>query len=292
MNLHHLRIFHAVVSAGGITAGAARLSLSQPAASREMREFEERLGLALLDRTPRGVVPTEAGRLLHGYAERIFALERAAERDLRDLAGLAGGRLVIGASNTIGNHLLPPVLAHFHAVWPAVELVLHVTNSAAVAADLLAEAASLGFVEGPVDESVFALRPVGRDSIVAVAPPGHALSGRGPVSAATLADGVCFAREIGSGTRAVVDNAFAALGLVFRPALTMGSGEALKTLVASGGVGWLPRLAVARDLASGDLVEIVVADLSIERPLSAIWPRGRQPGPAAAALLDLLARRP
>lgn len=285
MNLHHLRVFHAIVAAGGITAGAERLSLSQPAASRELRDLEERLGVVLLDRTPRGAVPTEAGRLLYDYAARIFALERAAEQALRDLRGLAGGHLAVAASNTIGNHLLPAALAALHAEAPAVEITAHVTNSAEVAALIAAERASLGFVEGPVKGDTFAGRAIGHDRIIAVATAGHPLAGGGPVAAARLADGVAFAREPGSGTRATVDDAHAAIGLVFRPALTLGSGEALKNLVLAGGVAWMPRLAVLPDLRDGRLVEVPVADLSIGRPLTAIWPRGRSLGPAAAALL-------
>lgn len=285
MNLRHLRVFHAIVSAGGITAGAERLALSQPAASRELRDLEDRLGVVLLDRTPRGAVPTEAGRLLHGYAERIFALERAAEQALRDLRGLAGGRLVVAASNTVGNHLLPTAVAALHAEAPAVDIIAQVTNSAEVAALVAAEAATLGFVEGPMKGDAFAARAIGHDRIIAVATPGHPLAGGDPVPAARLADGVAFAREPGSGTRATVDEAHAALGMTFRPALTMGSGEALKNLVLGGGVAWMPRLAVLPELRDGRLVEVPVADLSIGRPLTAIWLRGRTLGPAADALL-------
>ena len=253
MNLHHLRVFHAVADAGGITAGALRLNMSQPAASREIRDFEARLAVTLLDRTSRGIALTEAGRLLFAYAQRIFALETAALSELRELTGLAGGRLTIGASNTIGNHLLPPLLGRFNARFPAVEVTMLMSNSEEVAARLHDERLTLGFVEGPFDDGLFEGLPIGRDP--------------------------------GSGTRANVDRAYAERGLAFVPALTVGSAEALKNLLLAGGIAWLPRLSVLPELRSGRLVEIPVADLRIERPLTMIWRRNRSHSPAAAAFI-------
>lgn len=291
MNLRHLRVFHAAAQAGGVTAGAERLNISQPAASREIRTLEERLGIALLHRGGRSLALTEAGRVLRGYADRIFALEQAAEAELRELAGLGGGHLVIGASNTLGNHVLPPLLADFHASHPGIDATLLIGNSEEVAAWLLDERLSLGFVEGPLADERFAGAEVGHDRIVAVASTGHPLALRQHVSAADLADGVAFAREPGSGTRANVDMAYARLGLTFRPALTMGSAEALRNLLLAGGVAWMPRLAVLGELRSGRLVELQVDDLVIERPLSLIYRRDRSPSPAAAAFLELVRRR-
>src|SRR5215472_10987283 len=107
MNLRHLAVFRAVAEAGTVNAAAALAHTSQPAISRELRTLEERLGVVLFDRLPRGMRLTEAGQVLLGYAEKIFALEKAAERAMRALADLEGGRLDIGASNTLGMYLLP-----------------------------------------------------------------------------------------------------------------------------------------------------------------------------------------
>lgn len=291
MNLHHLRVFHAAAQAGGVTAGAERLNISQPAASREIRALEDRLGIALLDRGGRSMALTEAGRVLNTYAERIFALEAAALAELQELAGLSRGHLTVGASNTIGNHLLPPVLAEYHARHPRIEATLLIGNSEEVAAGVLEDRLALGFVEGPVEDERFAAMAVGRDRIVAAAGPGHALTLGGGIVAADLADGIAFAREPGSGTRATVDRAYERLGLRFRPALTLGSAEALLRLLRAGGIAWVPRLSVAEDLRAGRLVELPVADLSIERPLTMIRRRDRTPGPAVAAFLAMLPGR-
>lgn len=291
MNLHHLRVFHAVAEAGGVTAGAARLNLSQPAASRELKELETRLGLPLLDRSSRGLTLTEAGRDLLDYARRIFALEQAAEARLRELAGLEGGQLVLGASNTIGNHLLPPLLARFAALYPAVEVTLLVSNSEDVRARLDEDRLSLGFVEGPAVGDDVNHHTIGHDSIVAVATIGHPLALGGVLAAADLADRVAVAREPGSGTRASVDAAYAGLGLSYRPAVTVGTAEALKNLLLAGGVAWVPRLSVLPELHAGRLVELKVDDLSIERPLTMIWRKGRTLSPAAQAFFAMVTQQ-
>jgi DNA-binding transcriptional LysR family regulator len=88
MNLHHLRLFAAVVEQGGFTNAARTLRLSQPAISKSLNELERQLHVSLLERGARGVRLTEAGRALYGRARELFGVERVAERELRELRGL------------------------------------------------------------------------------------------------------------------------------------------------------------------------------------------------------------
>ncbi|MEN8665054.1 MAG: LysR family transcriptional regulator, partial [Polycyclovorans sp.] len=111
MNLNHLAIFHAVAASGSVSRGAQQLHISQSAVSKQLSEFERALGVPLFDRLPRGVRLTEAGRLLVGYANRLFAIEAEARHALGDLKQHARGSITIGASRTIGSYLLPQRLA-------------------------------------------------------------------------------------------------------------------------------------------------------------------------------------
>src|SRR5262245_22866225 len=120
LNLHHLRLFATVVDKGGFTRAAADLNLSQPAISKALGELERQLGFALLDRGGRTLRLTEAGRVLHARAREIFSIERVAEQELQALHGLGRGTLRVAASTTIATYLLPPVLARFSAMHPAV----------------------------------------------------------------------------------------------------------------------------------------------------------------------------
>src|SRR5260370_13263919 len=114
MNLRHLSVFHGIAKAGSVNAAARLLHTSQPAVSRELRTLEERLGVLLFDRLPRGMRLTEAGKVLLDYAARIFGRYDAAERAIPELSDLEGGPRALWTSNTIATYLLPAFVTCFH----------------------------------------------------------------------------------------------------------------------------------------------------------------------------------
>jgi len=207
MNLHHLKVFLAVADAGSISAGAERLHISQPAVTREIRDLEASLDLRLFDRQPRGVRLTEGGLRLHDYARRIFALERAAERDLRDFAQLEQGELHLGASATLGAYLLPPLLTRFRALHPQIFVSLEVSNTDVVTRQLDEGRISLGFVEGSFAQADYAHRLLARDALLPVASPLHPLARAERLQASDLQAYPLYMRESGSGARASIEQA-------------------------------------------------------------------------------------
>jgi len=122
MELHQLRYFVAVVEAGGFSRAAARLHVAQPSLSQQIAKLEQELGQPLLDRLPRGVVPTDAGRRFYERARRVLAEVADATRCVADCRETLEGRLVIGAIPTIAPGLLPGLLARFTAEHPRVEI--------------------------------------------------------------------------------------------------------------------------------------------------------------------------
>jgi DNA-binding transcriptional LysR family regulator len=147
MNIHQLAVFHAVAEQGSLTRAAALLFISQPAVSKQLRELERSLGMALFHRLSTGVRLTEAGELLLGYSRQIFALEHEAESALRELHNLERGRLRIGASTTIGTYILPPACARFGRQYPKVELALDIDNSRAIVERLRAGRVDLAWLK-------------------------------------------------------------------------------------------------------------------------------------------------
>ena len=129
MNLNHLAVFDAVAQAGSMTLGAERLDISQPAVSKQVRELERALGVALFDRVGRRVRLSQAGEVLADHARRLFALAREAEEAMTDVRAAGRGKLAIGASTTIGTYLLPGVLAEFWRRHPRVELLVQIENT-------------------------------------------------------------------------------------------------------------------------------------------------------------------
>lgn len=289
LNLQALRVFVAVAESGGFSRAAARLRLSQPAVSKAVATLEREVGVPLLERGARGVALTESGAGLLERARELFAVERAAEEELRARRGLAGGVLRVGASTTVATYFLPPLLAAFHAAHPAVSLRVASANTRDIARRLLQRRLDVALVEGPVNEPRIAVIPWREDELVAIAAPTHPLARRRSVHATDLMDEPVIMRERGSGTRVVVESALAARGLAPRVALVLGSTEAIKQSVAGGlGISFVSREAVADQVALGRVVVVRVPDLVIRRPLTELRLRDRAVSPGARAFRSLL----
>lgn len=292
MNLNHLAIFEAVAEAGSLSAASAKLHISQPAVSKQLREFEEALGLRLFDRLPRGVRLTAAGETLLDYSRRLFALERGAEQALAELRDLRAGRLALGASTTIGGYFLPGILAEYRRLHPGVEIALEIANTEEIQQRLLENALDLGFTEGFVESDELDAEVFAMDDLVIIAAPDHHLVGRTDLCAQEICGEPCVLREPGSGTRAVIERMLAERGLQHDGIMSLGSTEAIKRAVAAGaGISLVSRTTVAPEVAAGALVELPVTDLKLQRPLHKVSLRHKQPGRAIQAFLELLVAR-
>ena len=296
MNINHLAIFHAVAEEGGMSRAAERLCISQPAVSKQVQELEAALGVTLLDRLPRGVRLTDAGETLAGYARRLFAVEAEAARAMREVKGLAQGRLTIGASLTIGDYLLPAVLGEYHRKFPGIALSLEIANTRVIQKKLLESALDVGLTEGFAggfaEDAALTAEVFGEDELVAVVSPDHTLLKQSAVTAAQFCAEPVLLREPGSGTREVAERALARLGIAVTPALSLGSTEAIKRSVAAGlGVTILSRLALDLELKMGLLRLLPLSDLTITRPLHVVRERGRSESAAVQAFLALVTLR-
>ena len=223
LNLNQLAVVHAVAAEASVSRAAERLMVSQPAVSKQLRELERQLGTPLFDRLPRGVRPTEAGRLLADYARRIFALADEAQERLAELRGLARGHLRVGSSTTIAVYLLPPVFVAFRQAYPGVRLTVDIANASEVEDRLAAGEIDVALSEGEPDAGRFDVGPFMTDELIAIAPPGHPLAGRRQVKAEALCREPFVVREAGSGTRAVVEHALGDRGLAVTPVMEVGS---------------------------------------------------------------------
>lgn len=289
MNLHHLSVFFAIAETGSLTAAARRLHISQPALSRELRAFEERLAVALFERHPRGMRLTQAGEVLHRYAQRLFELEHAAEAAMRELAGARTGRLALGASNTIGTYVLPRVLASFRRERPGVQVALFVGNTEQVSQGVGDMRFMLGFIEGPLHLEGLKATAFQHDEIVPVASADHPLLRKRRLEMADLSGQPLLVREPGSGTRELIAEALRQHHITEGAAMEFGSTEALKrAAVHGGGIAWLPRIAMLNELREGSLRELPLRQLRIVRPLMILTREGAPLEPLAELFLTLL----
>jgi DNA-binding transcriptional LysR family regulator len=289
MNLNHLAIFNAVAQTGSMTLGAERLDISQPAVSKQVQDLEHSLGVHLFDRIGRRVRLSQAGEVLAGYAQRLFALAHEAEQAMTDVRALERGRLTVGASTTIGTYMMPGLVAAFLRRHPNIELFVEIENTEQVHRRLAALQLDVGLTEGIVDDEELDAEVFWHDELIVIAPPGHRLASSPRVPLRALRTESFILREPGSGTRAVEERALARLKLPVRVIMSLGSTEAIKRVVAEGvGLAIMSPLAVHAELAAGTLAILPVAGLRIERPLYLVRRRGRRDGPALQAFCNVL----
>lgn len=289
MNLHHLSVFYTIAETGSLTACARKLHISQPALSRELKAFEERLGVTLFERHAKGMRVTQAGEVLRRYAARLFEIEHEAEAAMREIAGASSGRLSIGASNTIGTYVLPRVLAAFRRQRPDVQVALFVGNTEQVCEGVSDTRFMLGFIEGPVHREGLSVTAFQQDEIVPVVSADHPLLRRRRLTLADLAAQPLLMRERGSGTRELIAETLARHDVRMELELEFGNTEALKqAAIHGGGIAWLPRISMLNELRDGTLKVLALGQLRIVRPLMLLQRQGTPLEPLAEALLKLL----
>lgn len=289
INLHHLRVFTAVADAGSFTRAAAVLRLSQPAVSKSVQELERQVGIPLIERAGRASRLTAAGVTLSMRARELFAVEALAEEEVRAVRGLERGTLRVGASTTIATYMLPPILSRFRDAHPGIVLRVVSANTRAIARQTIGRRLDVALVEGPVADTRLQVSAWREDELVLIVAPGHPLASRRAVRAADLTAERLIVRERGSGTREVAERALAAHGVHVPIGLQLASTEAVKQAVAAGlGLAIVSRTAAADQIALKKIVVVALRGVRLQRTLTELRLRGREPSAPARAFDALL----
>lgn len=278
-SLKQLEVFAAIARGGSARAAAAQLARSQSSASAALAELEGALGVHLFDRVAQRLVPNENARALLPGA--LSLLDQALElQTLFDREHPAPLRVT--ASLTIGEYVLPQLVASWQQTHPRNPIQLAIENTSRVIDAVLGQRADVGFIEGPQTHPGLVLRPWLTDELVVIAAPGHPLARSGRrASLKQLGDAAWILREIGSGTRQASDNWLGANLGSFQVAFELGSTEAIKRLTAAGaGLACLSSNAVRRDVQTGQLVILRTPMPAARRRLSIVMRREKRLGRA------------
>lgn len=289
-DLDSLQLLLAVVEGGSLGRAAALHGISQPAVSARVQSMERLVGFPLLTRGARGSRLTPAGALLVDWARTVLQAAEVLDAGIGSLRADRAGRLRVAASLTVAEHLLPGWLVRLAASHPATAVSLDASNSAQVAAAVLAGHADLGFVEGPDLPDGLQEQVVATDRLVVVVPRSHPWARRRkPIDAGELAATRLVHREPTSGTRTSLELALATFAPLAAPLLELSTSSGVRSAVAAGaGPAVLSDLAVRDDVAAGRLVQVPVRGIDLSRQLRAVWPVGQRVAGAAADLLRLI----
>lgn len=266
-----LQVFHTVARLLSFTKAADTLHMTQPAVTFQVRQLEEHFNTRLFDRTHNRISLTEAGRLVYEYADRIFEQYAEMENAVREITGEISGNLIIGASTTIAEYMLPALLGDFKAKVPEITVHLKVANTDGIVSMVENNVIDLGVVEAPVSNKNLAVEVCRVDQLVVVVPTSHPLTKQKSVSLEQLMEYPFICREEGSGTREVIGDYLQARGVSgndLKISMELGSPEAIKGAVEAGmGITILSRATLLKELRIGSLVTLPL-DPPLERPFS------------------------
>jgi DNA-binding transcriptional LysR family regulator len=289
MDTRQLAAFCAVVERKSFSQAAARLGVTQPAVSLQIRSLEQRLGRQLLDRSGRRVEPTEAGRRLYASAQRLLAAEDDLLEELADEdEGIVTGTLELGASTGPGGTVVPLLLCEFQQSNPEVRVRLSVSDTQTVVQQVADRVLELGIVGAGRKHRGVVFEPFFRDEVVLACPAGHAFAGK-TISLEQLKSEPLIVMQEGAGVRQVIEDEFRQAGTRLRDLdvrLELGLQESVRSAVLGGhGITFISRLAIEADLASGQIATARVRGLDPVREIFLARASGRSETRAARAFL-------
>jgi DNA-binding transcriptional LysR family regulator len=275
-----LKVFRAVARHLNFTRAAEELLLTQPAVTQQIKALEDEFGLPLFDRGGGRIALTPAGETLLPYAERLKALGEEAFEAVSGCAGSESGTLLLGASQTIAQYLLPKFIVAFAREQPRVTIHAISGNTDAMLEALVEHRIQLALIEGPGNRRDLHIEPFMDDQMVLVVPASHEWAGQ-DIAPEELARALLLMRELGSGSRRIVEAALAKVGLRkkdIRTAMEIDSTEGLLSAVEAGlGVTFVSRWAARNHLALGTVALAHVTGLRLSRRFSVAYPSGPSP---------------
>lgn len=292
MNLRQLDLFVAVAETKSFSRGAEIICLTQSTVSQHIAALEDEVSTRLFDRTQQGALLTAGGKVFLRHARRILSERDQLYQGMANFNGLTGGELLIGASNIPANHLIPAILPQLAALHPGVSITMQSGDSQKVLDRLLNAEVELAVVGGHSENRKLEFEELASDLLILIVGRTHLWYGQGMISLDDLLTQPLVVREQSSGSEQALLRELQRIN--FNPAklqiaARLGSNEAVRQVVSSGyGCAFVSERSVQRELESGELWQVSVGGMRVERRFWLASLRGRTVSPAAQAVIDLL----
>ncbi|TRM11958.1 LysR family transcriptional regulator [Lentibacillus cibarius] len=279
MNIDHLKVFHVLAKNNSFSNTSKVLHISQSSVSKQIRQLEEELYTKLFDRTTKKVQLTSEGEILLESAERIFKEINRVKNKLASLSETVHGDLVIGASLTLGEHILPYVLGEYQKQYPNVHIDMKVDNSEHIIERLRSKQVDLAFIQSSSYYPEFTQQLFLEDELVIIAPQKFIYPEFDSINEYITPDMLLtlpmIIREQGSGTRQVIEeqlqnNQFDPNQLNVQ--LELENTESIKAAVESGlGISIISKVSVQKELRLNTLRRLTVQGLHLKRNFYSIY---------------------
>jgi DNA-binding transcriptional LysR family regulator len=289
MNMNQLKIFYISGKSQSFSAAAEELYLTQPAVTMQIRQLEHYFQVPLFHRHGKRIELTEAGRLLFGYARKIFDLTAAAEQAVWELKALEKGTLKIGTTKTYAKHLMPALISSFREQHPGVHVILDEGSSAEIAHSLLVHKNELALIAKESYPPLLKVISFAQEELVLILGRYHPLTKIRKLALQDLAREPLIIRERGSGTRDIILDHFRAAKIKPSILTEAGNVDFIKELVETGkGISFVVRSAVAEELKRGALRTRALVEGPFYLNVDIVYLKNRSLSPTAQAFLDLL----
>lgn len=292
MNLRQLELFVAVAETGSFSRGADKIALTQSTVSQHIAALEDEVDTRLFDRTQKGALLTAGGQQFLQHARRVLAERDLLYQGMASFNGLQEGDLRIGASNIPANYLIPAILPRMGEQYPGISLTMQTGDSSEILNNLVDAEVELAVVGNRSENRSIDFTPLTKDILVLIVGASHPWRNRGMISLDELAAEPLVVRESGSGTGQALQNELLRLNFSvdkLKISARLGSNEAVRQAVAAGyGCAFVSERSVERDLAGGELFQVSVDGLRVERQFWLAALRSRTLSPAASAFFWLL----
>jgi len=273
-----LQVFYTVAKHLSFTKAAEQLFMTQPAVTFQVKQLEEHFNTRLFERSHGKIALTPVGKLVMDYAERILGLSEEMETRVGDLTGAMAGPLLLGASTTIAEFVLPRILGEFKVKYPQVHTHLTVGNSEMVENRVADHSLDLGLIESPSHVPGLHTEVCCEDELVVLCAPGHRFAKQASVRPQELVGEPFVSRELGSGTREFSDQYLRRCKVNpedLNVVMELGSPETIKGVIETGlGVSIMSRARVAKERKLGTLA-VIPLDPRLIRTFSFVYPKDR-----------------
>ena len=286
MDIAELEVFLTVASERSFSRAAARLHRTQPAVSQAVRRLEDELNERLFDRSSKGGILTEAGKILLDYARRLIRLKDEAETVMHDLQKLRRGRVVIGA-NEAAVHVLLPIVSLFREGHPDAHIEVQRIPARQIASEVLNRSLDFGVLTFQPVERGLASVAIGIDDLVLLTHPNHPLARREEVSMEEFGRQIVIAHNDPSPARERVLRLSEQRHAPINIQISFPSLDGIKRAVEMNlGVALLPRRCALAEIGRKQLVAVRVPKLRLPRQVRLVYRRGGELSRAASAFLD------
>ncbi len=290
--LEQLRTLAEVVRTGSFTRAAETLNLSQPAVSVQIRSLERAVGEVLLERRPRRLILTDAGRIVHESALSLARLENDCLAHLSDLRSLHGGSLRLGAGATPSIFTLAGVFAQYYTRWPRVELKVQIGRTSELLEGVWQDELDMAIVSSAVSRQGLEQLPIYSETCVAIVAQSHPLAERETVDFKELSACPLVMLPSESGFRAFVETELAKQDFVLTISMELASLEAIKEVVRNGAlVSIVPETAVALESENGGIKALPLRNVDLRRQTIAVRRSDKYVTEAMQAFYRLLTER-